>query len=163
MLWDASGKVQFTVYDSGRKTIISLVHARKATLITDSTADPKSLKFAAGEHLLSNLVSASDSIMVREGELLRMAGVFSQPIYILKDWKKRSRLPGNLILESNSLLVLGGHLAVDANELLSRGRPSLVIFDSSCKNYQVKKLEEGLQAMGVATYSVKEQGAFQYP
>ncbi|MDQ3050959.1 MAG: ComEC family competence protein [Bacteroidota bacterium] len=161
--WNAASNEQLTVYDSNGKSITSLLLGRSATVLKDSLTDEKAFKYAAGEHLISSFINTTHHQLLSSGYVTRIQSRLPFTIYIAKDFKKNQRFPGKLTVENKSILILGGHLSVDAGSAIQVLGPVLVIFDSSCKRYQVKKLEEDLRLKGIATFNVAEKGAFQLP
>ncbi len=153
-------KEQLTVYDSKGKTVISLIHGRTATILADSLTDAKTLKFAAGEHLVRNLVGNMNKIMLSKGCFTQIRSGLPFTIYMIKDFHKYNLIPPDLIIEQNSVLILGGHLSVEVADVIGLMKPALVVFDSSCKSYQVKLLEAELRKKSIPTYNISEKGAY---
>jgi len=164
LLQQASKNVSLTVYKSKGHTIISLLSGRHVTLISDSSAMPSTFKFSCDEHLVSNLVSETDSIKIGAGNVIEIKGVPTSKIYIIRDWFKRQKFiqaDGNIAM--HTILIIGGNCRVEAQRINETFHPQMVVFDGSCKSYREQQLKTALNDLKIKTWSVREKGAFQFP
>lgn len=159
LLWEANNNNNFSVYQSSGKTILSFVSGRNATIIADTNIDERSLKFAAEEHLVKQLISQRTVHYLEIGSLIVLNISTHKKIFVIKDLKKEHRLKE--LNTTDAVIVLGGKITIKGEELVKNFSPSLVIFDSSCKGYQLYKLKKDLADAGVTVYDVSKQGAFQ--
>jgi len=80
-------------------------------------------------------------------------------ILVLKDNEFNRRTASDYPLKTD-FLVVGNHLRFNAERLLQKVEPQLVIVDLTISDYYTNSLREQCLAKGIEFYSIKEKGAF---
>jgi competence protein ComEC len=161
LLTEASIESSLTVYNSGNHTLISIIHNRITTILADSSCPQKTILSAAKEHLLSNMVIMRKDVFIQPNSITFIKTNNEIAIAHVKDWDQIALHESAKPFKENNVLVLGGNLNFKASDLLKTIQPETIIFDASCKSFQVKKLEVEFQLLGIKTHDVKKQGAYQ--
>lgn len=162
LLTEATLEDSVTVYNSGNHTLISAIQNRKLTLLADSSCPQKTTLSAANEHILKNMINLRKGFFIRPNSITFIKTDNEIAIAHIKDWD-RNFVPDSINLyKEPKVLVLGGNLNITASDLLKYLKPQTIVFDASCKSFQVIRLEEEFKLLGMETHNVKKQGAYQH-
>ena len=142
------------MYDSSYNTLISIINGPKAMVITDSVIDEKVLKYSLKGHLLQSMIQEEIMIEVSDNIILWL-GVHE--VAHIKNLNKNFTMDTMLV----KTLILGGNVRAKPDEIISHFNPQTVVFDASCRRWQVEKLEKYFEGAGIKTHCVKNAGAYQ--
>jgi len=160
LLTDAANENSLTVYNSGNHTLISTIRNGTVTVLADSSCPQKTISNATSEHLLANMINNRKNAFIQPNSITFIKSNHEIKIIHIKGWQKTANSELSQSIISSKVLVLGGDLNGKAKDILVNIQPETVIFDASCKSYQVNKLEEEFKLSGINTHDVRKQGAY---
>ncbi len=160
LLINSSNENSTTVYNSGNFTLISTIYNGTSTLLSDSSCPQKTILNAANEHLLANLVISKEKIFLKPNTVTLIKSNHEIKFAHINSWQNGVSLELEKTTLKLKVLVIGGDIGVNAEKILNKFKPETIVFDASCKSFQVKKLEQEFKILKIITHDVKRQGAF---
>lgn len=161
LLKEASLEETITVFNSGNQTLISAIQDRKLTLLTDSSCPQKTIFNSANEYWLQNMINEKKDAFILPNSITLLQSKNESKLVHVKDWNTFTASEVSKSISKSKILVLGGNIGSNGNEIMKYIQPETVVFDASCKSFQVKNLEQDFRLAGIKTHDVKKLGAFQ--
>lgn len=161
LLTQASKEDTITVYNSGNHTLISAIQDRKLTLLADSSCPQKTIINSANEYALQNMIKERKEWFIQPNSVTLFNTNQEINFIHLKGWQQAASAKIPKLNSGSTVLVLGGDLNFKASDLLKNIQPETIIFDASCKSFQINKLEREFKLAGIKIHDVKKQGAYQ--